>query len=104
MNPGRSDQAASDEGQIVIEGLGSFNHSVSMLICNIDDILSGGNPCSDGNTHTNSTENSLMANEIAGSGNLHELFSNEKEVEFCSCDPQQTLKTVDVNRASQGRP
>lgn len=190
MNPGRSDQATSDEGQVIIESLGNFSHTTQtdhdfqIPICNIDDILSRGSPCSDTNTHTNSlyktssndpvsclaagyrvisqhtinlsekaslqvpvklnplgfsildaenekglvlpvetthanqqkdvfsgshmessdtgfksvytlgdshshstTDNSAMVNKIADGGSLYELFSDEKEVEFCSYQP-----------------
>ncbi|XP_041793896.1 PDZ domain-containing protein 2 isoform X2 [Chelmon rostratus] len=43
---------------------------------------------SDSNSDS-TTDNSVMANKMAGSGSLHEPSSDEEEVEFCSCDARQ---------------
>ncbi|XP_070760423.1 PDZ domain-containing protein 2 [Enoplosus armatus] len=46
---------------------------------------------SDSNSDS-TTDSSVMINKMAGSdGSLHEPSSDEEEVEFCSCDAQQTV-------------
>lgn len=43
---------------------------------------------SDSNSDS-TTDSSVMVNKTAGTGSLHELFSDEEEVDFCAFDSQQ---------------